>query len=649
MRLLGLYTIVYILVFFLYRCAFLYVYFYRLGDASSFLILKAFLVGLRFDLSVTFIILLPFFFLSMLHFLNKYKFYRALWIYFPPLLLLWVMGHLIGDIAYYENANKHVGYEGFVLIGKDIILLFKSFWEANRVIFISFLTFVVFYLSFVFICLSKQKLSFTSQKLSKIVLEFFIVSFVSIICIRGGFQTSGLRPSYSIISDNTFINNLGINGVFTSFYDIKNQKIPKFKKMKLEEAAFLVRQEISYQNAKFVDPRYPILRKLKETRKGKPPNIVIILLESWSGKFVSPITNGLIDGKEVTPHFNQLAKEGVFFNKFFSTGGRTTNGLLAILTGIPDRPGLSSLHSTDSVANFSGLGNLLKKQGYDTVFITGSDLSFENMKPHIKKWGFDTVIDQTVIAESKDYKPGIWGYNDGDVLDLLHKRILEPSRNKPVLAVLLTISTHYPYKVPDKKFEIFDKSTKDYEFLNVYHYSDWSIGNFIKQIKNSDYFDDTIFLFLADHTHHRYLDYYEDRNIPFLVYAPKYFKPKIRNELACQLDILPTVLGLVGKETYFSAMGKDLFSKRENDFVYYAFGSVYGWIEKNIFYVQSIDLNIPGVILTVEHPRVKTDICEVNKLLCELYNKKAGAFLNLSMQLMKKNRIYPPKSYFDRF
>ncbi|MCB1190668.1 MAG: sulfatase-like hydrolase/transferase [Leptospiraceae bacterium] len=645
-KLFAVYVFVYLLVFFLYRCLFLYVYSYRLEDVTYSLVVKAFFVGLRFDLSVTFLILTPFLFLSTIHFFNKFRFYRILWVYPPVILLLWVMAHLVGDIFYFENANKHVGYEGVVLLGKDILLLFQSFWEDSPKRFSLFLLFIIIYIPSIFYFLSKAKFSFYN-KLPVSIMEFLFIVVVTMIFIRGGFQTSALRPSYSIISDNTFVNNLGINGVFTSFYDIRNQKIPKSKRMKFEEAAFIVREKIEYEGANFVDSRYPILRKTIQTRHGIPPNVVIVLLESWTGKFVNPITDGLVDGKEVTPYFNQLVKQGVFFKNFFSTGGRTTNGLLAVLTGIPDRPGLSSIHSSDSVANFSGLGYILKKHGYRTLFITGSDLSFENVEPHIKKWGFDTTIDQKQIAKSNRYKPGIWGYNDDDVLDILHRKLLRAPKQNPVLAVLLTISTHYPYRVPEDQPKLFDKNTRDYEFLNVYHYSDWSIHNFMEKAKKSEYFDNTVFLFLADHTHHRYLDYYEDRNIPFLVYSPKYFQPQVREEMASQLDVLPTVLGIVGKEAYFSAMGKDLFAKRKKDFCYYAFGGVYGWVEENVFYVQSVDLDIPGVILTTENPHVKTNVCDVNRLLCEFYNKKSGAFLNLSIELMERNKIFPSHKYFE--
>ncbi|HMV46122.1 MAG TPA: sulfatase-like hydrolase/transferase, partial [Leptospiraceae bacterium] len=181
--------------------------------------------------------------------------------------------------------------------------------------------------------------------------ELILILVLSVFLIRGGIQTTSLRPSHSIISDNNFINTLCLNGIFTSFSDMIQTQIPNSKKIPIEEAILHVRESIEYEGAEFVNPAYPILRKSLKANSDKPPSIVLILLESWTGKFVKPISkDGLIDGKEVTPNFNKLIQEGVFFKRFFATGGRTSNGLFASLTGLPDRPMISVLHTQEANA-----------------------------------------------------------------------------------------------------------------------------------------------------------------------------------------------------------------------------------------------------------------------------------------------------------
>lgn len=151
------------------------------------------------------------------------------------------------------------------------------------------------------------------------------------------------------------------------------------------------------------------------------------------------------------------------------------------------------------------------------------------------------------------------------------------------------MSTHYPYKVPNKEFEIFTKDIQDYDYFNTYHYADWALHQFMESFKKNPRFKNTIFLFVGDHTHHRYLNYYEDRNIPFLIYAPHLIKPYVDEKIASQLDIIPTILGFINKELYFSAMGRDLMHPViDQHSAYFAYGSTFGWIEDNLFFFNTL-------------------------------------------------------------
>lgn len=631
-----------IFIFFVYRGIFLFAYRDRLEDASILLILQSFLVGLRFDSSVIASILSPFYFISLVFPLNRFRIYQFLWAFVPNVFIVWIAMHLVGDIVYYANANKHLGYEGFVFLNKDIFVLFESFFLEKPVLFLFSIGFVISYLSLVTHFYKKYfRYEEIYRKPLSRGLELLGFLLISILLIRGGIQPTSLRPSHAIISDNGFVNILGLNGVFTSYYDLSQTQIPNAKKVPFAESTLFVREEISYEGAEFMNPAFPILRKVTAVNENKPPNLVIILLESWTGKFVKPISkDGLVDGKEVTPNFNRLSQRGVFFRRFFATGGRTSNGLIATLTGIPDRPMMSTLHSQEANARVSGLGKLLKQANYQSLFMTGSDLSFENMEPHIKRWGFDTIVDEKVIDKTNRFKKGVWGFDDGDGLQLFNEYLRAQNKDKPFVATYLTISTHYPYKVPDKKFEIFDSKTKDYSYLNTYHYADFAIGEFMQATEKEEYFENTIFAFLADHTHHRDLNHYEDRNIPLLFYAPARLKPEIRENIGSQIDLIPTLLGFVAKPVLFSAMGKDLFSASSKSFAYFCFGYLYGWIEEGHFYFQNLDATRPTVNFPLKEPFVDAGNCNISPE-CKLAERKTNAFLNLPIYLMEKNLVFP--------
>ncbi len=606
------------------------------------LVIQSFLVGLRFDAAVIASVLSPFYFLSLLFPLNRFRSFQFLWVFLPNILFVWALLHLVGDIVYFAHANKHLGYEGFVFLNKDIFVLVQSFFLEQPILFLLAVLFVIFYISLV-IYLYRKEFYYeenTRKPLSR-ALEVIILLLISVFLIRGGIQTTSLRPSHAIISNNGFINILGLNGVFTSYYDLSQTQIPNAKKISFAEAALHVRESISYEGAEFINPVYPILRKVTAVNESNPPNLVIILLESWTGKFVKPISkNGLIDGIEVTPNFNRLAEKGVFFKRFFATGGRTSNGLIATLTGIPDRPMMSVLHTQEANARVSGLGKLLKQANYESLFMTGSDLSFENIEPHIKQWGFDTVVDERTIEKTKRFQKGVWGFDDGDGLELFNEYLRAQNKDKPFVATYLTISTHYPYKVPNKKFEVFDTNTKDFAFLNTYHYADFALGEFMRSAEKEAYFENTIFVFLADHTHHRDLNHYEDRNIPFLVYAPSRLKPEVRDTIGSQLDLIPTLLGFVAKPVLFSVMGKDLFAPNVKSFAYFCFGYLYGWIEEGHFYFQNLDASRPTVNFPLKEPFIDAENCNISPE-CKLTERKTNAFLNLPIYLMEKNLVFP--------
>ncbi|MCG9876217.1 MAG: sulfatase-like hydrolase/transferase [Leptospiraceae bacterium] len=646
------YSIVFLALLTIFRFLFILKYSYRMDVYEPSLVFRAILIGIQFDLASLAMILGLFWILSSLHILNRYRLYVIIWSYLPILLFAWVLAHMIGDLIYFENANKHIGYEGFVFFGKDLFTIISSFAKNDPLTFFLSIIGISFYIIFSFKIYRKYfQFEFLPEKFWITVRNVIIVLVFSAILIRGGINDSPLRASHSIISEDNFINNIALNGIFTSIMDMKSQKIPSILKMDELQAVEIVRAELDYEGAKWAnDPQFPLLRKTipKKNRRllinkniPSKPNIVIILLESWTGKLTASSGNGFVNGIEVTPYFNALSKKGHSFQKFFATGGRTTNGMLSILTGIPDRPGLTAVRTPQILSNFSGIGNILKPLGYNTIFVKGADLSFDNVKLIMPRWGFDTVYGKEYIESLNEYPLGAWGYDDENLLKVLEKEIDKTSPDKPFLATALTMTTHYPYKVPDKKFEIFDKDVQDFDYFNTMHYADWAIHNFIESMKKSARFKNTIFIFVGDHTHHRFLNYYEDRNVPLLVYAPGIIGPKQDNRITSQLDIVPTILGLINEEISFSAMGRDLLDPSANiNSAYFAYGSSFGWIEENLFYFQYSD-GPQDLKLTVNPPHIDFKECEMNPLICQMSNLKAKAFYNLSMDLMNQNRIFP--------
>ncbi|EMJ93312.1 LTA synthase family protein [Leptospira alstonii] len=642
LKILSGFTIGFLILFFVYRICWCFVFFSKFSSAPVLEILLAFLVGVRFDVSVCAILIGPSWILSAIHPLNRFQIYSFFWGIPPVLLFFWASAHLIGDILYFSETNKHVGYEGFVFLGPEFRIILKSFFVGHTVLAVFSCAAIGILLPLsVFKYIQKKLYIFDPARKRAELIQLLILPPILFLSVRGGIQSRPLRPSDAMISQTSIVNQLVLNGIFTSIMDIKNQSIPRNLQVSFPNAIVGVRKEIEYPGAKFISEEYPLLRETYETNPGKPPNIVLVLLESWTGKYA--YTNGqiLTQGKRIAPHFEDLIREGTYFPSFFASGGRTTNGLLSTLTGIPDGPGLTVVRTPQVLSRFGGLGTILKSIGYDTLFVHGGDVNFDNMGFLFSHWGFDTILGREYFDSLQKYKPGAWGYYDGDLLNELHEILMK--QKSPFLAVTLTLTTHYPYQVPSSEDEVFSSELEEADYFNVYRYSDKSIHSFLEKAKKAPYFRNTVFIFVGDHSHHRNLDYFEDRNVPFLIYSPGKIPSKIDPRISSQLDIIPTVLGIVGKKVRFSAMGRDLLDKRISGGVaYFAFGNLFGWIENNwIFYGFTDKVRNSSFSIV---PRIgETEECKNDRVKCETYHLKAKSFWNLSYELMNRNLIYPPK------
>lgn len=633
------------LTLFLHRILFFVVYSYRLEEFSFFILLKAFLIGFRFDWVTISILLVGFYFLSLWDKASKLRPYRYFWTITPLVIYPFCLVHLFADLLYFENANKHIGYEAIVFLGDLDVLLSSAFKETPFKI-LSFLVFITLYITGIRYWFSKQKIadqintkgSFRSNSIVSILwILFFFIG------LRGGPQESPLRASEAIISDNALINQLALNGIYTTINDFKSQAIPKHLKMTDKDMLAVVREEIEYSGSEFVnDPEFPLVRRIKGIPGRKPINVVLVIQESWTGKYVWPISDGFWLGKEVTPYYNRLAKKGHSFRKFYANGGRTSNALLSVLTSVPDRPGLTAIRTPQILSNFSAIGNLFSEFGYQTSFITGDDLKFDSLATILPHFGFKTLIGKEDFRKSGKYSIGAWGYDDEHLYTkALEEMDLYQKNNKPFLMTILTMTTHYPYKVPNPKYEIYEPTVTDFDYLNTYHYSDSALEVFMKEIQKKKYFEDTLFVFVGDHTHHRYLSYYEDRMVPFLLYSPKYIKPMLDERISSQLDVLPTILGVVGKETYFAGFGKDMLASGvKSGSTYFAYGSACGWIDEEKILYQSVDGDTQFIFQMIP-PYGVDPACNPDRKNCFRQTIKARAFFNLSLELMNRNSLYP--------
>lgn len=622
----------------LFRVSFILFYSPSIDVNLYFYIPIVFLQGLRFDFSVIFLFLIPFIVLSFGFYFNRFTFYRGVWKYGPliPFALCFVI--LVTDFIYFQNAQKHMGYEAIVFLGKDAILLLHSAIIGQTYLVVSGIFILGFILIFLFLILRKWNYPKDLNLRSRIIYSVFFV-IISLLGIRGGTQKSFISPSNAIVTEDPLMNQFVLNGVFTVVQELVSEKFSKIQEMGLPESITIVRKIIEYTGTNYVNDLYPIYRKVTYPENKAKKDILIILLESWPAKYVSREFNGKI----ITPNFNDLMNEGNYFPKFFANGGRTSNGLVSVLSGFPDRPGKSMVHSKYSLNKFTPLAELLGEKGYRTYFYYGGELAFENLTPIIRNWGFQNISDASTLSGSGKIKKTVWGYYDEVLFENILNDIKNDSNSSPTLRICLTLSTHHPFEIPDSYPLLFPPDEEENRFINSMNYADSSLGKFISEFKKLDKYKNTTILLLSDHTSHRTLNYFEDRNIPFLILNHGNMG-KVNFRVSSQIDVLPTVLGMVGGEFYFSGMGRDIFHDDGSGYAYVAFGNIYGWAEKNILFMDTVE-EFNGLHFTISEPYESKGTCKDNHPACVEAHLKAKAFLNLSEELLKKNLIAPPASF----
>lgn len=356
---------------------------------------------------------------------------------------------------------------------------------------------------------------------------------------------------------NAYQNELASNGPYQFFAAFRNNDLDYgqfYSSLPPATVAQQIRAELSEPNARFVgeDP-LDIRRMIDSPGTARKPNIVLVTIESLSAKYLG--SNG--DQRNLTPNLDALRKQSLYFNNFYATGTRTDRGLEAITLAIPPTPGRSIVKRIGRESGFASLGQQLNAVGYDSVFVYGGRGYFDNMNAFFSGNGY-RVVDQTSVDESEIHFKNAWGMADED----LYKQTLKLAdanyaKQQPFLLQLMTTSNHRPYTYPDNRIDIKSGNGRD----GAVKYTDYAIGQFLEQARQKPWFDNTLFVFVADHTagsagkEDLPISNYQ---IPLFIYSPKLIEPRESAQLASQIDLAPTLLGLLNMDYQSTFFGRDL-------------------------------------------------------------------------------------------
>ena len=375
----------------------------------------------------------------------------------------------------------------------------------------------------------------------------------------------------AIYCKDPILNQIGLNPVFT----LLKSYTGKVHLMKDEDA--LKETLALLQITPSLSKISPIARQISTADAMKRHNVVLVIMESMSANYMKYFGNT----NHLTPTLDSLAQHSWFFNHAYSAGIHTNNGVFSSLFSFPALKRTRPM-STIPVRSYSGLPFVLKQNGYKTMFFTTHDASFDNLGVFIPNNNFD----QLYSAENypKDKIIGPYGVSDDYLFSFVIQTINSSSSNAPFFATILTTSNHDPYILPD-----YYKSTIQDKDLRGVNYADWSIGAFLKRAKQCSWFDNTIFVFVADHgivvgnnPYDLKLSY---QHIPIIMYAPKILgEPKVINNFIGQIDISPTLMGILGASYINNTLGVDVLQQKR-ECMYFSADDKIGCIDNKWLYV----------------------------------------------------------------
>ena len=359
------------------------------------------------------------------------------------------------------------------------------------------------------------------------------------------------------LGGNTYPREFASNGPFQFFAAFRNNELDYkqfFATLPKAEVASLLRQELSEPNAQFIgsDP-LDIRRRIDNPGQPRRLNVVLVTIESLSAKYLGSFG----DSRGLTPNLDRLRPQSLAFSNFYATGTRTDRGLEAITLSIPPTPGRSIVKRIGRESGYGSLGQQFSAQGYDSVFIYGGRGYFDNMNAFFGGNGY-RIVDQSSVAEADIHFQNAWGMSDEDVYQqTLKVADADHAAGTPFFLQLMTTSNHRPYTYPEGRIDIPSGDGRE----GAVKYTDYAIGQFLAQARNKPWFKDTVFVFVADHTAGSAGK--EDLpvanyHIPLFIYGPAHIQPDELSVLASQIDLAPTLLGLLNIDYVSTFFGRNL-------------------------------------------------------------------------------------------
>ncbi|KFF04564.1 LTA synthase family protein [Flavobacterium reichenbachii] len=379
-------------------------------------------------------------------------------------------------------------------------------------------------------------------------------------------------------SKNIFVNELQSNGLYKFYLAFQNNKLDYFKFYKTisNEKAFALLKD---QFPTTADENTS--RNIESDSTENHKNVVLITIESYSAAFMKMYGNK----ENITPFLDSLSQKSLQFTNLYAAGNRTVRGLEAVTLCLPPTAGESVVKREDNKNKFT-TGAVFKTKGYNVKFMYGGDAFFDNMQDFYSGNGYQ-IIDKSSFKPEEITFSNVWGVCDEDMYNKAIKVMnAEAKENKPFFNHIMTVSNHRPFTYPNNKIDIpGDIKSRD----GGVKYTDYSLRKFFAMASRQSWFKNTVFVIVADHCASSAgkielpLDKYR---IPAFIYRPG-FEPEKCNKLMSQIDLMPTVFGLLHFNYQSKFFGQDVLKANYKPRAFIATYQDLGLIKDNVLTILS--------------------------------------------------------------
>jgi len=570
--LLKAYVLTFLSISFLLRVVF---YFWSFSEIPFSILhfLRTFVTGLFYDLGVISFFAIPF---SLYLLLFPQKYYGSLldkiiinFAYFLGILIF--VFTFFAEITFWEEFKRR-----FNFIAVDyLIYTYEVVENINQSYPLPLLISGVVIITLLLIYFAKKRNAFKNTYTNNDTFKTKLIPALFWIIIAGIFSLF-VTNKHAEWSKNRYENELSKSGIYSFFAAFRNNELnfnEFYKTNDLATSLKEVKNLVAVKSDEFISDKNPIKRIVHNTDSLKEkPNVILICIESMSADFLQKFGNK----QKITPFLDDLIGKSVFFNNAFATGTRTIRGMEAIVLSVPPTAGRSIVKRPNNNNLFS-IGEVFKQQGYSRTFFYGGDGYFDNMNQFFGGNGFDIVdrgrgfllgdnfnAKRTNINDNEVTFENAWGVCDENSFDkVIQQADLATKEGKPFFNFIMTTSNHRPYTYPEGKIDIPSGTSR----AGAVKYTDFAIQEFINKAKKKPWFKNTVFVIMADHcassAGRSELDV-AHYHIPVWIYNLPNTKPQEISKMTSQIDVFPTLFGLLNWTYTSQFFGRDVTKIEDN-------------------------------------------------------------------------------------